>query len=244
MTAGTTTSAHCDNRSHSPSRQYEASTRTVSNPNHCHALTFLFYRINKCQTVTFELVAIERRVDDPQAPTGVVLNPPTLATGVAVHSSVVLAAGANRLDVARRALDSVAVERAGTLTDNALLYKRSFVGASTATMIPVSAREAALKQVDQDLVKEGLLDKVGGTVAPALQKVVGWTRTMAIPTPALLVKGCLDDCDVCEPTLKKQIDLDLARRELENQLLKKQIELLDQSQEYRCCPAGDSATPA
>ena len=51
--------------------QYESASRTFSNPNHCHALTFLFYRINKCQTVKFEIVSIDRRVDDPAAPTSV-----------------------------------------------------------------------------------------------------------------------------------------------------------------------------
>ncbi len=64
-----------------------------------------------------------------------------------------------------------------------------------------------------------------------------------MPTPGILVKGCLDECDICEPELKQQMALDLVRMDLENQLLKKQIDLLEQSQEYRCCPAGDETTP-
>jgi hypothetical protein len=44
--------------------QYEASSREFANPNACHALTFLFYRINKIETLSFELVAMERRVLD------------------------------------------------------------------------------------------------------------------------------------------------------------------------------------
>lgn len=222
--------------------QYESATRTFSNPNHCHAITFFFYRINKCQTVKFELVSIERRVDDPLAPTSVALNPPKPATGVAVHSSAVLATGANRLDVARRALDSVAVEQAGVGPAAGVLLGRSFTNFTHAAPIPVDARRAALKQVDQDLVKEGLLDKEGGTVSTAAQKTLGWEKTMAIPTPGVLVKGCLDDCDICEPELKQQIALDLVRRDLENQLLKKQIDLLEKSQEYRCCPAAETGT--
>ena len=91
--------------------QYESASRTFSNPNHCHALTFLFYRINKCQTVKFEIVSIDRRVNDPAAPTSVDLNPPKPLTGVAVRSSAVLATGSNRLEVAQRALASVAVEQ-------------------------------------------------------------------------------------------------------------------------------------
>jgi hypothetical protein len=43
---------------------------------------------------------------------------------------------------------------------------------------------------------------------------------------------------ICEPNLEREIQLDLDRKGLENKLLQRQIELLDKSQEYRCCPAG------
>ena len=41
---------------------YESSSREFSNPNKCHSVTFLFYQINKIQTVIYRLEAIERRV--------------------------------------------------------------------------------------------------------------------------------------------------------------------------------------
>jgi hypothetical protein len=218
--------------------QYESASRTFSNPNHCHAVTFLFYRINKCQTVKFELVSIDRRVDDPVAPTGVVLNPPKPVTGVGVLSSRVLATSSSRLDVATRALQSVAVEQGNTAGTTGALLARTLTGFTQQGSIPVNVRQAALQQVDQDLVKEGLLDKVGGQVPPAAQQSLGWEKTMSLPTPGVLVKGCLDECDICEPELKKLMELEAARKDLENQLLQKQITLLDKSQEYRCCPAG------
>ncbi|MGH9351083.1 MAG: hypothetical protein ACRD2G_02810, partial [Terriglobia bacterium] len=194
--------------------QYESSSRTFSNPNHCHAVTFLFYRINKCQTVKFELVSVDRRVDDPLAPTGAELNPPKPQTGVGVLSSRVLATSAARLDVANRALQSVAVEQGGGANTTATLFARSaFSFAQQQVPIPVNVRQAALQAVDQDLVKEGLLDKVGGQVSPAAQKALGWEKTMSIPTPGVLVKGCLDDCDVCEPELKKLMDLEATRKD-------------------------------
>src|SRR5256885_10310338 len=37
--------------------------------------------------------------------------------------------------------------------------------------------------------------------------------------------------------------LDLERKRLENELLKRKIELLDRSQEYRCCPDDDAEAP-
>src|SRR5215831_14401895 len=73
--------------------QYESASRVFSNPNQCRAVTFLFYRINKCQTLKFELASIERRVNDPATPTGVTLNSPKPLTGVRVLSSSVLATG-------------------------------------------------------------------------------------------------------------------------------------------------------
>lgn len=226
--------------------QYESSSRTFSNPNHCHAVTFLFYRINKCQTLKFELVSIERRVDDPAAPTGVSLNPPKPATQVAVKSSLVLATGSNRLEVAQRALQSVTVEEgepspgAGGL---GLLAARRLGNVAVQAAIPVNLRQAALQQVDQDLVQQGLLDRAGGGVSDRAQAALGWSRTLALPTPGVLVRGCLDECDICEPELKQLMDLEIARKDLENQLLKKQIDLLEKSQEYRCCPAGETETP-
>jgi hypothetical protein len=221
--------------------QYESASRNFTNPNRCHAVSFFFYRINKCQTVKFELVSIERRVDDPLAPTGVVLNPSKQpVTGVGVLSSRVLATSSSRLDVATRALQSVAVEQGGKTSNGEAKARPSF----NPPGIPMNVRQAALKQVDQDLVKEGLLDKVGGQVPPAAQQALGWEKTMALPTPGVLVKGCLDDCDICEPELKKLMDLEATRKDLENQLLQKQITLLEKSQEYRCCPEGQEETAA
>ena len=98
---------------------------------------------------------------------------------------------------------------------------------------------AALAAVDKELVAAGLLDPKTGEVSDAAKKQYGWERTIVLPTPGVMVKGCLDECDTCEPNLDRSIELDLERKQLENELLKKQIDLLEQSQEYRCCPAGE-----
>jgi hypothetical protein len=58
----------------------------------------------------------------------------------------------------------------------------------------------------------------------------------------VIVKACLDDCSACEAELEKKIDLELQRLDLQNKLLAKQIELLEKSQEYRCCPGVESKT--
>jgi hypothetical protein len=118
-----------------------------------------------------------------------------------------------------------------------------FAFAATDQLPPVDVREAALKQVDQGLVREGLLDRVGGVVSRDAKKKFSFEVQSALPTPGVLVKGCLDDCDICEPTLHKAIEMDLERKRLENEKLKREIELMDKDQQHRCCPAGEEETP-
>ena len=68
------------------------------------------------------------------------------------------------------------------------------------------------------------------TDKPARQ---GWSRK------ACSTRWAADECDICESELKQQMALDPVRMGLQNQLLKKQIVLLEKSQQYRCCPAGE-----
>ncbi len=214
--------------------QYESASREFSNPNHCHAVTFFFYRINKCQTIRFELVSIDRRVDDPAAPTGVLLNPPKPATGVAVRSSLVLATATDRLDVASRAKASVAVEQGDSAVGLASTQFRTSAQFAAREAVAANLQKAALAEVDKELISEGLLDK-NGKPNTEFAKAVSWEKQIALPTPGLLVKGCLDESGICEPELEQRLDLELEHMQLENELLKKKINLLEKSQEYRCC---------
>src|SRR5260370_20760387 len=102
--AASTSIGEVQTRNHQQSEsedQYESASRTFTNPNHCHAVTFLFYPINKCQTVKFELAIIYRRVDDTAAPTGVTLNPPKPVPSGAARPRAALAPRATRLHDAR-----------------------------------------------------------------------------------------------------------------------------------------------
>ena len=103
-------------------------------------------------------------------------------------------------------------------------------------------RQAALSAVDEDLGKAGILDLKTGNPSGKFIAQLSWEREEILPTPGVIVKDCLDDCQTCEPELQKEIALDLGKKQLENSLLKKQIELLEKSQEYRCCPKGEEET--
>ena len=78
------------------------------------------------------------------------------------------------------------------------------------------------------LQEKNLLDKEG-KVSKEIKLSMDFESEFSLPTPGIIVKGCLNECDVCEPVLHERL-------QLENDLLRKQIELLDKSQEYRCCP--------
>jgi len=227
---------------------YESSSRSFRNPNRCHAVTYLFHKINKTQTVSFRLKAIERSVDDPKVPTGAYQRVVPDTTGrIMVKPQYITAANKDRLQIEHVAYTSAAEHQQAANSGLGISANKSFAFAA-ATATPVAAdlseptysivtRDAAIKAVDNELVEAGLLDRKTGLVSEKIIAELSWERTEILPTPGIIVKGCLDDCDTCETSLKKEIDLDLERRRLENELLKRKIELLDKAQEYRCCPA-------
>lgn len=222
----------------------ESSSRLFQNPNHCHALTYLFYKINKLQRIRFRLVAIERRVDDPAAPT----NPdrrinPDLTGNVAVRRQAVLATDEKRLSIERIAREAavereraslglIGAEMGGLYTSRAVISNRE--------PLKLDVREAALKEVDAELVQAGFLEERTGKPTDRIVAELSWEREEMLPTPGILVKGCLDECNTCEPMLQQKIQLELEEQSLRNLMLKRQIELLDKAQEYRCCPVGES----
>ena len=238
--ASSTSVGEVSTRSHSEGSsedQYESSSRTFVNPNRCHSLTYLFYKLNKCQILRWELVGIDRIVLDPAAPTDVQLNNPPPSNGVAVIPDGILATSEKRAAVQQTATASLAAEQSHLRLFSAAL----FAGAGSPT-VSAAARDAALKAAEAELVREGLLTK-DGQVSEQAKTRFGWEREIALPTPGIIVKGCLDECNTCEPALERSIELDLQRQHLENELLKRQIELLDKAQEYRCCPEGEDDEP-
>ena len=229
---------------------FEASTRTISNPNRCHAVTYFAYQINKTQTIRFKVLAITRRVIDPAGDSKVTLQPPRFAGEVSVIPQAVLATDAKRISTESVARASFVADRAGTISSGGdisgvaggvQLATRTLAVQRLTAAQPLSdqARQRALQAVDKELVAAGLLDRVGGNVNPKLVAELSFERHSCLPTPAILVKGCIDECNVCEPAREEEIKLELERKALENKLLAKQIELLEKSQEYRCCPAGE-----
>jgi hypothetical protein len=238
--ASTVSIGEVQTRSHAAGQSedhFESASREFANPNHCHAVTFLFYRIHKTQTIRLTIESIERRVLDPAADTRVANNPFVSQGDVSVIPSGVLATNKERLEIAQIARASVA-EQQSAVGDGRL----SAVGVNQLfptrliEPLPTAVRQKALRQVDERLVANKLLDKASGSVSKEVQREFALELRSSLPTPGILVRGCLDDCNICEPALAKEIELKIERQQLENALLKRQIELLDKAQEYRCCP--------
>jgi hypothetical protein len=228
---------------------FESASRVFANPNRCHAATFFFYQINKTQTVRLTLEAIRRRVIDPAGDTRIANNPFAARGEVSVIPSAVLATDKQRLEVEQIGRASVAAAQAGTIaTGNNLLATRlstnSFAVAQPAEPLSAAVRGQALAAVDADLAKAGLIDPKTGEATAETRASFAFEAKSSLPTPGMLVRGCLDECDICEPALMREIELDLERKALENELLKRRIEILHRAQEYRCCPAEPPAEAA
>ena len=218
----------------------ESSSRVFSNQNKCHAVSYLFYKLMKIQKIKFTLVAIERVVNDSVTPTLVDKRPaPDIASMVAVRPQEILASQANRLDIERMARVSVQEQQRVSATMTMMSSAQMLNAATIKPTISADLRAHALAQSAVDLSKAGLVDAKTGNVTEKIIAELSWEREELLPTPGLIVKGCLDDCCTCEPELVSSIKLDLEHKALQNKLLQRQIDLLEKSQEYRCCPAGE-----
>jgi hypothetical protein len=221
---------------------YESSSRTISNENRCHVVNYFVWQLMKLQRIRWRLVAIETQVNDSAAPTAV-SQTPRLANKVAVIPQAVLATSENRL-VLERADRTSTVERlqgttlpgAGLVAANRLSFTPAALAASV--VMEPDLRSAAVKAVQQQLEKAGMI-KADGTPTDKIIAELSWERQELIPTGGLVVKGCIDECSVCEPARQKEIALELEQMELQNQLLKRQIELLEKHADYRCCPVHE-----
>lgn len=217
---------------------FEASSREFSNPNKCHAVTFIFYRLNKKQVIKFELESIERRVIDINAPVSGILQAPAVKLPIAlvpqdIPATTILkkapatasTAGTVAVNTISSGIDTSAIPSLNPSINRIVVTEEPNFGAPLNTEI----RNQALKEVDAQLMEKNLIDQ-NGKVSTTTQQSIAYELEFSLPTAGVIVKGCLDDCNICEPEAKERV-------QLENDLLRKQIELLEKSQEYRCCPS-------
>lgn len=255
-TANSISIGEVQSRSHAEGEtedHFESASRVFSNPNKCHAVTFYFYQINKTQTIRFTIESIQRRVVDTAADTRVLNRGFQSRGGIGVIQNDVIATQKDRLEVEAIGRASAAQDRADVVGDVRGIAGARFATSAVAVSelqaarfavvadpMPAQIREAALKEVDERLAATGLIAAPGGEISPEVKRRFSFEVRSSLPTPGMMVKGCLDECNICEQEVQEDIRLDLTRKWLQNELLKKQIELLEKSSEYRCCPEGES----
>lgn len=195
----------------------EASSRVFENRNECHALTYMFYQVNKVQEVSIEVSSITRKLLDPASDTKLNVTPIRRRLGVAD-------------------IEPITAARPVMTTAHMAAMPRP---------LPVDKRTEALKMVDDDLISNKLAvrDQKTGGLAPStqLKTRLKFSRQSALPTPGIIVRACLDECEACEPLRQEKLKAELEHKQLANELLKKQIELLEKHADYRCCPEEHSA---
>ncbi len=218
----------------------ESSSRTFHNPNQCRAVSYLFYQVNKVQTVKLTIQAVRTRVIDPAGDSSVVNRPiprdpqlTTLPAGVLANSTKLPEIQASYVATEQQAHPISSFSRVNLASLSALNINQEPINPSIG--------DQASKAVQADLQKNGILDSKGN-VSKEIRTELEFSFRTSLPTPGIVVKGCLDDCQTCEPALEERIKNELEHQRLKNELLKKQIDLLEKSQEYRCCPVAEAET--
>ncbi|MFQ3623806.1 MAG: hypothetical protein SNJ73_09695 [Acetobacteraceae bacterium] len=239
--SSTTSVGEVETRQHAEGQsqeRIESSSRVFANHNRCHAVTYLFHHLMKRQRIRLRLVAIQRVVEDPAAPTLVDERPAAApATGVTVKPQQVFATAKERLELERGARLSVLEAQRN---ETQFVATATLLRAGPATpVIDPALRQAALDQSAKDLAAAGMIDAKTGAPTERIVAELSWEREELLPTAGLIVRGCLDECITCEPSRQRLIELEIEQKALENKLLARRIELLEKAQEYRCCPAGE-----
>lgn len=224
------TKTHAEGESES---HVESSSRLFSNANRCHSVSYLFYQVDKQQTVKVSIKAVNTRVIDPAASSAVVNNPVLANPKLTVIPTAVLATS-EKGTAKLKEIQSLERENTATLQPRLAFASTSF----TATPMSEAIRDQALANVKDDLIKNRIIEK-DGKVSKEVAAEFNFEFQTSIPTPGIVVKGCLDDCNTCEDAQQQMISLEIEHQKLQNKLLARQIELLEKSQEYRCCPADE-----
>lgn len=214
----------------------ESSSRIFENKNRCHAVTYLFYQVDKEQTIKFSIRRIATRVVDAAGDSAVVNNTVVGDDKLTLLPTAVLATSEN---ISFKKTTNASLRLAAAAPQAFSRVFASSTATAAARPLDNNIHKLATEKVMKDLAEKGIVDDKGN-VSKQTQAELSFEFKTSIPTPGVVVKDCLDDCNVCESAQQEQIKLELEHAKLKNQLLAKQITLLEKSQEYRCCPAGES----
>lgn len=203
----------------------EAATHFYRNENRCHAVNHRFHQLVEEHTITLTVDEVVLRVVDSAASTGAVPVVRRPLTGLSPKPEAVSVLSPKLVEVE-------AAARQAAVARTARIQVPTGVTADAAPTLTQEERDAAVKAVMADLVKAGLVTADGKVTARA-QRLYGWSHTICLPLDGVHVMSCISDCDVCEPELKKKIELELERMALENASIARENELMDRDLEHQ-----------
>lgn len=220
---------------------FESSSREFRNENKSHAVSYLFYRLNKRQTITFELTAIELRIKDPNSQTGF-----THIAPAATHIKLIPQFLPATSKIAReyRALD--AKNESGryakfSANTEGVSREKLFLDVNRPNF-DAATRQRAIEKVKKELMSTQVIQENGDPTSQLLAKI-NFKKESSLPTAGIVVKGYIDTCNTSEPLMLRRYELENEHLSLQNDLLRKQIELLEKSKEYRCCDCEETELP-
>jgi len=198
--------------------ELKVSTRRFKNINKCHTMTHYFYQIAKRQRVKIELIERSCRAVNDQANTAVIMKPIALS----LASNQFIPAEPKPTSTDGPSFTALAAVQPATLVSRDQLTLQEIGRVSTAVF-----DQAALARAEAVAKADALVADLPGFEP--------FEQVSIIPTEALYVESELGDCALCEPYVVAQHELELERIALENRKLRREIELLEQYKDYRCC---------
>ncbi|PVX26955.1 MAG: hypothetical protein CW716_04755 [Candidatus Bathyarchaeum sp.] len=217
--------------------EVKTGVRVFQNINHCHTLTFLFYNIARRQEVTIKLNGVTYRAINPDTEQDMPIIRKGYQLAVAENQEILkydqikqpeymaMLATTGNPTYPRTSKYVVAAKMPRTVKSD-----KAFIDSapSVSMKIPATERVTAVDEVKKLL--------------PESKFSFSFHQVSLLPTNAVYVESALGSCLACEPYVMEKQKLELERLSLENQLLQRRIELLDQHQLYRCCPGTEAET--
>jgi hypothetical protein len=186
---------------------YESTSRTISNPNKCHAVTFYFYRINKCYVSRYKLADVHFRILIPGAFNSLIPKPLKQFTGLTITPVPVLATSSASLNTVVNSNNASNVyinqsNQLGMSSINNTQYPQPIEFTPDDPPVDkyfaIKVIQAAIGLKESELIKN-LINSPENTVPSTI--VVNeeiWCHDLSLASPGVTVKGCLDKCNICE----------------------------------------------
>jgi hypothetical protein len=204
--------------------ELQVSTRRFKNDNMCHTVTHYFYQIGKRQKVKITFMERTLRALNPTTDTTIKTRP--VSVSVATNAKLNFTQGAANVNPA--AGDPHNAFAGQKLTaDQINLQSASNISYAQFTKEEQQRAEAVAKV--EKMLKDQTID-------------FKYESESIIPTEATYVESELGNCIICEPAMLAKQEYELERMRLENELLEKEISLLEKHKDYRCCDDEEGNT--